>query len=402
MMGDEKCSICDCKALVNHDGLMVCEECGTVQSEDMITSEFQDAVGYQSASDHKQIMKDKEKYIRPHSSSRDSDGLTLPLAKIKLYSKVFSFAPDMVERVEKMYTEIFRDPDILHTMINSKENLALACLFIEGRRTQRIFSWKEFCNITRLSVIDLNKAVKIVKTKFCIPLDTLTYTEIVANIARKHNIQKEVIVATLEILAICDKAWLVTGRNPQRLVWASIYIASRSLLIEKYRNTNLFDFLKQFDGDSGTTSTLKIRLDEILKVLKDIGETLPWALNKKKKDFVYHNLADILKHSKLVFMERTIKLKNKMATEPNDVNNEECQKRKPEAFDVSQPPAMKYRKKSPSIENEEPINKYSYCDSEDLGSDIEKELDSLIRSPIEVEEICAARQQILKDHQNGT
>lgn len=372
---------------------MVCEECGTVQKEDMITSEFQDATGYQSASDHKQIMKDKDKYIRPHSSSRDSYGLTQPLTRINQYARIFNFSPDMLEKVEQMYTLIYREPDVLHKQMTSKETYALACLFIEGRRAQRIFSWKEFCKITGLSPISLSKAVKVFQAKLCIPLDTLTYSEIVTAMTRKHSFSREVAKTAIEILAVCDTAWLITGRNPQILVLASLYIASRALLLERYSNLSFSDFLKQLNEEGyQSLRAAKNRLSEILKVLENIGKTLPWAGKKIKKDFVYHNLTDILKHSKLVFMEKALKIKNDVQVETED--SELCQVNQSEELDISQPPVNKRRKLNVNNENEEPSNLYYCDDSEDLGSDVEKELDALIRTPKEVEEICALREQL--------
>jgi hypothetical protein len=60
-MAEGKCFVCGLMALVRHDGYLVCEECSTVQSEDMITSEYQDVVGYQAASENLWIMNDKQK-----------------------------------------------------------------------------------------------------------------------------------------------------------------------------------------------------------------------------------------------------------------------------------------------------------------------------------------------------
>jgi hypothetical protein len=45
-------------------------------------------------------------------------------------------------------------------------------------------------------------------------------------------------------------------------------------------------------------------LKEVLEILTDLGEHIPWASDKGQKNFVFYNLQDIIKYSEMAMMER--------------------------------------------------------------------------------------------------
>ncbi|XP_076101962.1 transcription factor IIIB 50 kDa subunit-like isoform X2 [Mytilus galloprovincialis] len=399
-----QCALCGYNALVMHDGYMVCEECGTINNEDMITSEFHDYEGYQSASQNKWIMNDKKKHLA-HFDGKVPDGKKEGLSHIKIYSKLLTFPSDMVERAENMFSLVYKDKEVIHTVMATKEALASACLLVEGRKFGQVISIKEFSKVTGVKVGPLVKAINFIKKKFCITLPKSTIAEMCVEIAFKNNIAPDVRRAAQEIILLCDRAWLVTGRQPQKIIWAAFYIAVKSNSLDENRKLTQTNFLKNHGLKFNVQD--KERLNEILEILKDIGDTIPWASNKNKKDFVYHNLNDILKYSRMALMEKRMKFLKEMENSQNIQNGDgdehdesTCQKRKlqsgdEENIDIFQPPILKKVRLPVNEDITIPSSINVDCDIEDMGSDIDEELDGYLRSPEEVKQMEIARALII-------
>jgi hypothetical protein len=76
-------------------------------------------------------------------------------------------------------------------------------------------------------------------------------------------------------------------------------------------------------------------LKEVLEILTDLGEHIPWASDKGQKNFVFYNLQDIIKYSEMAMMERKRKLLKTMDEEQNEKSQETTnQKRKLDSPDV--------------------------------------------------------------------
>ncbi|XP_052099912.1 transcription factor IIIB 50 kDa subunit-like [Mytilus californianus] len=396
-----QCTMCGYNALVKHDGYMVCEECGTINNEDMITSEFQDYEGYQSASQNKWIMNDKKKHLA-HFDGKIPDGKREGLSHIKIYSKLLTFSSDMVERAENMFSILYKDEEVIHKVMEAKEALSSACLFVEGRKFGQVISIKEFSKVTGVKVGLLVKAINLIKRKFFITLPKTTIAEMSVEIAFKNNIEPDVRRAAQEIISLCDRAWLVTGRQPQKIIWAAFYISVKSYSLDENRKLTQTNFMKKHGQKVNVQD--KERLNEILEILKDIGDTIPWASNKNKKDFVYHNLKDILKYSKMALMEKRMKFLKEMENSQNIQNGESdestCHKRKLETgaeenIDIFQPPILKKVRHPVDEDRTIPPSINVDCDIEDMGSDIDEELDGYLRSSEEVKQMEIARALII-------
>lgn len=403
-MAERKCGACGLMALVRHDGYLVCEDCSTVQSEDMITSEYQDAVGYQAASENLWIMNDKQKLFTSyhHVPAGKLSGQT----NIKNYGSIFYFTQVMIENADNMYNILFKDPEIIHRSIVNKNYISLGCLFLVGRKYQKTVSMKRFCKVTQIPSPKLIEALKIIRNKLSIELPTKTVIEITLEITSEHEIRPDVVGTTLKILHLCDRAWLLTGRQPQKFIWAAIYIASKSINIAELKTVSFVQFLKKY-SQSTCCGTDQKRLKEVLEILTDLGEHIPWASDKGQKNFVFYNLQDIIKYSEMAMMERKRKLLKTMDEEQKDKSQETTnQKRKLDSpdtddVDIYQPPILKYPKKSNTMDDPVvPSQVYVDCDTEHLGSEIDEELDEYIRSDKEVIQIEMARALIIDKELN--
>lgn len=395
------CPVCGENAIVDdvsgEHNITVCGECGSILSEFNLTNDGATEVGYQ----HEGNTVDNFYAIAPKYTGNsikeyETKGKVMGKKIAKNACIVLNFTRDMTEYACNLYCEVFVDKDFHIRSLDSKKYVSYACVYIAIRFFDRPVTLKEFCGIFKLPVHKVAAFMKVVLRIKKITLPHQSIAALTVHILTKAKLC-HLQVTVLQILQICDKLWLSTGRHRDSLITAAVYCAWVADDVMCNKSVTLKDFCKRYSFDF--TITVKKRLKEMKDILSALTQKLPWALHKGRREFVFVNLIDTLKYQKSLIhaSEHSILVEETDSTEEESSEEKEPgsikNKRKCDDLEkenqVFLPPSCKKSKSNTdtSLQLVENPVKTVISENGEFDENTEHDLDKYIRSKEEIEEI---------------
>ncbi|XP_048747403.2 transcription factor IIIB 50 kDa subunit-like [Ostrea edulis] len=310
-----RCNFCGEDAVVSEtDGsfvsMRVCQECGSIDKEHYITEEnsFSRQYDNTSAHDFKQTL---SRTARNALSVSIPQGLKAGKNRIRIIGQTFKMGAPIIEDATNLYERLFKHPDVINKTITNKLLLAAACMYIMMRQSNIPVSIRWFCKVSDLFVNDFSSNFLLVLRAMDI---TLIYPSIgsrIADVLAPAKLNSKIINLTREIIELCEKAWLVSGRSHSPIIIAAAHIAWYTLSEHMGRKSSLRDFCREYKFS--LPGTVADRSKEIHDTVFELGKTLPWVTGnyKDKKLFNRKYLPAIVKYRESLLHKHKIEVSEK-------------------------------------------------------------------------------------------
>lgn len=395
------CPVCGENAIVDdvsgEHNITVCGECGSILSEFNLTTDGATDVGYQhEGSTVDNFYAIAPKYTGNSIKEYQTKGKVMGKKVAKNACCVLNFTKGMTDYACNLYSEVFIDKEFHIRSLESKKYVSYACVYITIRIFDRPVTLKEFCGIFNLPVYKVAAFMKLVLKIRKITLSHQSIASLTVHILTKAKLV-HLQVTVLQILQICDKLWLSTGRHRDNLITAAVYFAWVADDVVHNKSVTLRDFCKQYSFDFSLT--VKKRLKEMKEILTALTHNLPWARYKGRREFVFVNLIDTLRYQKSLIHAsgHNISVNENSSTEEESSEEIDFEgiknKRKSEDLEkenqVFLPPSCKKSKVTTDTSSqlfENPV-KTVISENGEFDENTEHDLDKYLRTKEEIEEI---------------
>ncbi|XP_028829840.1 transcription factor IIIB 50 kDa subunit [Denticeps clupeoides] len=261
---------------------LVCEDCGSLLPEVELTStrteELQaTAVPY---------------YESTQTEKRKCPNLIKGCGRLRALCRIFRFPSDMESSAVSLYEGAYGHPSFLHTSLSKKEALAGSCVLAVSRMN----SWPLGMGSV-VAMLEADPALfgaiyqELIK---CMNLQTVGggITELLEGFCHDFKLGRDQVGAeygettrelkrrALDLLELAADSWIVTGRQPQPMLLAAVYLAWQSLSPVKRMKVPLTKFcvISKFGSvkEGERRRTAQKRVVEMREVLCKLGQELPW------------------------------------------------------------------------------------------------------------------------------
>ncbi|XP_030625985.1 transcription factor IIIB 50 kDa subunit [Chanos chanos] len=282
---------------------LVCEDCGSVVSEGLLTTTLSDeaqatAVPY---------------YISTEVTKRPCPNLIKGLRRVRALCRILRLRSDLESGAVNLFEQAYNHRDFLFVTLQKKEVLGGCCVLVVCRQNNRPVA---FGTISALLEADpafigsvyqeLTKSLNIEASSTGI-LDLLEgycygYRLGPGQVAEVLSEPPEKLVErTAALVELASDTWLVTGRHPLPILMASLYVAWQSMNPQARVKYSLRKFCQIAKVSSGSAAprncTALRRVAELRDVLCKLGRELPWLRGAAvDPQNVAAHVDDILKH----------------------------------------------------------------------------------------------------------
>jgi transcription initiation factor TFIIIB Brf1 subunit/transcription initiation factor TFIIB len=279
-----KCNFCGENAVVletddSYASLRVCQECGSIDKENYITEGSSFTRQYDNTSAYT-FMQSLSRTARNALSVSIPQGLRAGKNRIRIIGQTFKMGTPIIDDAIILYERLFKHPDVINKTITKKLLLAGACMYVVMRQSNIPVSIRWFCKVSDLSVNDFASNFLLVLKAMDI---TLIYPSIgsrIADVLAPANLSSKIINLTREIIELCEKAWIVSGRSHSPIIIAAAHIAWYTLSEHMGRKSSLRDFCREYKFSF--VGAVTDRSKEIHDTIFELGKTLPWVVGKYK------------------------------------------------------------------------------------------------------------------------
>ena len=295
-----RCNFCGENAVIStSDGpsvsMRVCQECGSVDDEHFIAEEtpFTRQFDNTSTIDFTQTLSRSARHALWEATPQ---GLKLGRNRIKILGQTFKLGASLIDDAGKLYERLFKHPDVIHKTISNKMLLAAACVYVMMRQNNMPVPMRWFCKVSDISVNEFSSNFLLVLKSMNISLVYPSIGSCIADLLSPAGLSSKVISLTSDIIQLCEKAWIVSGRSHSPIIIAASHIAWYTLNEDKGKKSSLKDYCKEFKFHfSGAVAD---RSKEIHNTIFELGKTLPWVISnyQDKKFFNRKYLVEIVKY----------------------------------------------------------------------------------------------------------
>ncbi|XP_061194925.1 transcription factor IIIB 50 kDa subunit-like [Saccostrea echinata] len=359
-----KCGFCGENAVVSEsDGssvsMRVCQECGSIDQENFIVEEtsFTRQCDNTSAHEFKQSL---SRTARNALSITTPQGLKSGKNRIRVIGQTFKMGAPVIDEALNLYERLFKHPDIINKTISNKLLLAAACMYIMMRQNNIPVSIRWFCKVSDISVNDFSSNFLLVLKAMEITLMHPSIGSRIADVLAPAKLSSKTVNLTREVIQLCEKVWIVSGRSHSPIIVAASHIAWYSLSEHMGRKSSLRDYCRDF-GFSFSGS-IADRSKEIHDTIFELGKILPWVTRhyKDKKLFIRKYLPEIIKYRESLLHKHKIEVKEKCV----EVINVKSEKNPSEIVEGK----VEESSKASNIENETKHNHTSQTSSKETNS----------------------------------
>lgn len=209
--------------------LLVCHDCGSVKSVDDLVDDRREFVQYynETHTRKKEVTRSKLFYEMVSLAEKNAVNLILDRTTKEMINSL----------IEKVYDEN------LYKKAKNKETLAIACVYIVCRQNGMSVTLRDVSGTSGIDIKSIYRAVSIIKKQFNITIYSITVPEVTARFLDSSTLDKEICSSTIGLMKLCERAWLVTGKNH-----IEIFVALTAY--EAWRAHNRRDALKEDSFDS--------------------------------------------------------------------------------------------------------------------------------------------------------
>lgn len=311
-----KCKYCGEDAVISTNdapsvSMRVCQECGSVNDENFISDETPFSRGFDntSAFDFKQSL---SKSARNALQVTTPQGLKLGKNRITIVGQTFKLGVSLIDDAANLYERLFRHPDIIHKTMSNKLLLAAACVYIKMRENDLPVPLRWFCKVSGICANDFSRNFLFVLKCMDIKLNYPSIESEIDIVLEPAKLGSKVMNLTAEIIQLCQKAWIVSGRSHSPVIIAASHIAWYTLTENKGRKSSLRDYCKEFKFSY--SRPISDRSSEIHETIFELGKGLPWVIGsfKDKKLFNRKYLLEIVKYRESLLYNHQIEVTEKL------------------------------------------------------------------------------------------
>lgn len=321
------CSDCKSQSFVRLPDGLTCTNCGTINGPD-VTS-FQNEAEYESSKPNESQFSTKKVYISSDSNNKQTYIKDYQESKKK---KLFDIIHSMVSVVSVSQSYLNRIKLITLKIMGDKikvgekaRHIVASVIYAVCRENNIPLTLLDISKPFQMDVYRLGKYymkfinAKKVKSQGANNIDPGLFIErVISDLLKnveivedeKINLRNEV----LRLVHFANDRWLGTGRHPNTIIGACLYIIFLS--IDTYKSFADINIIAS--SLSITASTIRTRFNEIISVLLKSAEDLPWGKNVNKKNVLLH-VDEILKYSD--FLKRDL---NVLKNERNTPKKKKC------------------------------------------------------------------------------
>ncbi|GFN83957.1 transcription factor iiib 50 kda subunit-like [Plakobranchus ocellatus] len=271
----------------------VCRQCGQVIGGDTLTNDEPEQSLTRTIGNRARTL---PKYSRLPG---ECYGYKMGMRKIMHVHHKLGLSGCIREKAESMFGQLFYLPFVINKTVQSKENIATACVYIACRQDNLPVSMVHF-----VEYVDSSKhffrAIKIALSQLNIKLQNQALGSQVSQTFHSVQLSRENVDAThmlhqvRDIMFLCREAWLTSGRHYQPMILVAIYyVYLKSECCP--RTISLAKFCSQFKLP---TISKKI-VSDFQKLFLRLAAHLPWAKPEQLKPSTIHlYIDDILKYKK--------------------------------------------------------------------------------------------------------
>lgn len=296
----KKCTVCGEWTVIQEEHGAVCMECGTFTSDSMLVNEA--TTGYQDSNFHVMQLPEHSKHFK---AKEISFTVQKCLMEMKHLCSKLKYSATMVESVKQLFNRAYPRGEFKFRLSYSKHMLAYGCVYIVGRQFNFPITIKEFCVLTRQSVSDMAKMYQKLVTDLQIYIQYQSIASIITYHLSDKMFTKDCLDMIQDIIRLYSRASSASLPHRDTTIAIAAFLAWGSQNLAEYRKCTLKTFAKKHKFVY--THTWLSRLKELQEILTKIGSRLPWlnVSDACKKDFVVHNLKDILAYQNSLLLKET-------------------------------------------------------------------------------------------------
>ncbi|XP_066507118.1 transcription factor IIIB 50 kDa subunit [Hoplias malabaricus] len=309
----------------------VCEDCGSLVSEGVYTTTL-------SEEQHSRTV---PYYATTEVTKKPCPNLIKGLGRVRALSRILRLSADLESAAVCLFERAYVHPSFLHVRLVKKEVLAGCCVLSTCRQSGWPITMATVCSLLEadpalMGVVyqDLIKALGIESTTTSL-IDLLEsyccgFKLSPGEVADVFVEPRSRLVERSSVLVeLASDTWIVTGRHPQPILMACVYMAWQSLKPTVRMKVNLNKFCKisglSKEECAVRKDTVQKRISELKEVLCKLGNELPWLRGGTvEHGTVARQVDDILKHRRalhLKAMRRYEEELQKDLVKDSDTNN---------------------------------------------------------------------------------
>lgn len=314
------------------------------------------------------------------------------LERIGQLGHILGLSELQIQEGKEMFSKAYKE-QFLNQRTKFKNVLSSCCLYCVCRLHNFPVTIHQICDLAQCWGKEFGQVYKELRKATGLVLPAFSVGSVVAGVINKlHlNISDVIVKKTQEVLHLCEKNWLVTGRHPVHIISPALFIVWKSLDFPARRKSNFIEFCKDKKLSFGNAA--KRRSSEMHDLLVRLSKKIPWvpAEQVSSKNVAFF-VDDILKYQRSLMMAELC-LKNGTTCDEEGSSESEGEK------ESVLPPILKKRRKQncSEVAEDSQADLVKIChdlDAEELTeADLEdSKLAEYIRDPSELEEIVKIKQ----------
>ncbi|RUS87687.1 hypothetical protein EGW08_004528 [Elysia chlorotica] len=374
---------------------IVCGSCGQVVGSQMFTNNESEISSTRTFGNQSQTL--------PRFAHRPGqcNGYKVGLERIVMVHQKLALSNHVKEEADEMFKRLFYMPTVVNKSIQSKEHIAVACVYIACRRDNLPVSmvhFSEFRDSSRLFI----RAIKIVTTHLQIKLLPPALGTQVSQVFGSIHLgaastdSAKMLSQVRDIMFLCRDAWLTSGRHCQPMILIALYYV--------YLNCDVCTKrigLKQFCSMFNLPPISKKMFSDFQNLFLRLASHLPWAKQGQVKHSTIHlYINDIIKYKKSLLhlaFEKPETGKECLPWEKNStVASPSCPKK-----DILMPASFKRAREAQPVarapESSIPAHLDLDCPEIKASDFPEDEIASYIITSVELDKIKKAKENVFQE-----
>ncbi|KAM6984869.1 transcription factor IIIB 50 kDa subunit [Aplochiton taeniatus] len=294
---------------------LVCEDCGSVVSEGLLTTHRDELQGTdlfysQTTAVDKQPCRNQIKGLQ----------------RVRSLCRILKINREMETIAEGFYTQAYDHTNFIRVSLQKKEALAGCCVLVSCRLRSWPIAMGTISSLLEADPKFMGIVYKEMVKALKIEAHAAEITDLVESHCQDYKITlphvpeelaentKDLTKRAVDLVELSAETWIVTGRHALPIIMASIFLAWQSLKPTKGR---LKFTLQRFCKLAKVTKNKKalLRVAEMKEVLCKLGKELPWLGTDVTDDNVMLLTAEILENRNALLRRAMKKHKDTLSAE---------------------------------------------------------------------------------------
>ncbi|XP_056099825.1 transcription factor IIIB 50 kDa subunit [Rhinichthys klamathensis goyatoka] len=323
----------------------VCEDCGSVVEEGLLTTLLSDETQGRAVPYHAST----EEIKKPCRN------LIAGFIRVRAMCRILRLSNDMESEVVSLFERAYNLPNFLHVTLTKKEVLGGCCILCVCRQRNWHVAMGTVAYLLGADNSVIGTVYQELLKSLNIKATTTGITELMESFCYDFKLGptqvEEVLSETPQrlldrmsaLIELAADTWIVTGRQPLPLLMGSVYVAWQSLNPSARMKYSFRTFCKigkapEQSWRRSRDTALK-RVSELLEVLCKLGRELPWLRGVPVEPKTVTTLVeDILKHRRALLSRAVKKFQQQLQNQLSETQTTECDN-DPSESNRSEPPS---------------------------------------------------------------